>query len=199
MNLRIGDGSGTPIPAGPGKLETSQDIAQLIVRVAMRDRQAFDLLYAQTSAKLFGVVLRILKDRAEAEDAIQDIYVKIWQRADRYAVSQSSAISWLAAIARNHAIDRIRARRKGHEDIDTAHDVADAAPTPEENAVAGSERGRIYDCLGRLEPDRAEAVKSAYLEGYSYQELADRFEVPLNTMRSWLRRSLIKLKECLEE
>ena len=90
---------------------TPQDITKLIVRISMKDRAAFDLLYRQTSAKLFGVCLRVLSDRAEAEEALQEVFVKIWTKADRFAVSELSPISWLVAIARNHAIDRIRARR----------------------------------------------------------------------------------------
>ena len=178
---------------------TPDEIAKLISRVALGDRAAFDVLYRHTSAKLFGVVLRLLRDPGEAEDAIQEIYVRVWQRADRYAAAQASPMSWLIAIARNHAIDRLRARKALHGDIGEAEAVADPAPTPEASAIAGSERARIDACLDRLEPDRADAVCGAYLDGYSYQELADRFGTPLNTMRTWLRRSLIKLKECLEE
>ena len=89
----------------------SADIADLIARCSLRDRAAFRTLYQRTSAKLFGVVLRVLKNRAEAEEAIQEVYIKIWQRADRYVPGQYSPISWLVAIARNHALDMIRARR----------------------------------------------------------------------------------------
>jgi RNA polymerase sigma-70 factor (ECF subfamily) len=81
---------------------------------------------------------------------------------------------------------------------DDAMSVPEAGPTPEANAIAGSERAKVEDCLDQLENDRAEAVRGAYLDGYSYQELADRFGIPLNTMRTWLRRSLMKLRECLE-
>lgn len=175
----------------------SQDIADLIARCALRDRAAFRLLYERTSAKLFGVTLRILKDRSEAEEAIQDVYVKIWQRADRYVAGNTSPISWLVAVARNHALDKLRARRPVAADIDVALDIPDSGPTPERAAADSEERGRIEHCLGTLDPDRADAVRGAYLDGYSYEELASRFAVPLNTMRTWLRRSLIKLKDCL--
>ena len=164
----------------------------------MKDREAFDLLYRQTSAKLFGVCLRVLNDRAEAEEALQEVYVKIWTKADRFAVSDLSPISWLVAVARNHSIDRIRARRQKTVDIDEAFDVADPTPGPEAMAVAGGERERIGICLDELDPDRAAAVRGAYLKGESYAELAERYAVPLNTMRTWLRRSLLKLRECLE-
>jgi RNA polymerase sigma-70 factor, ECF subfamily len=179
-------------------LLTPDDISKLLARVALRDAQAFDRLYEHTSAKLFGVALRLLRDRAEAEDALQEIYLKVWQRADHYAVSRASAISWLVAIARNHAIDRLRSRSVTVDIDDDALAIAEDRPTPEASAIAGSERAKVEDCLGQLESDRAQAVRGAYLDGYSYQELAERFAVPLNTMRTWLRRSLIKLRECLE-
>ncbi|MBL0934464.1 MAG: sigma-70 family RNA polymerase sigma factor [Rhizobiaceae bacterium] len=177
---------------------TPPDISKLIVRTSLRDRAAFDLLYRQTSAKLFGVCLRVLNDRAEAEEALQEVYVKIWTKADRFAVSDLSPISWLVAVARNHAIDRIRARRMKQTGLDEAAEIADPTPGPEALAVAGDESARIHLCLDELDADRAAAVRGAYLVGESYAELAERHGVPLNTMRTWLRRSLMKLKDCLQ-
>ncbi|MBU1305593.1 MAG: sigma-70 family RNA polymerase sigma factor [Alphaproteobacteria bacterium] len=175
----------------------SQDIADLISRCALRDRAAFRSLYERTSAKLFGVTLRILKDRSEAEEAVQEVYVKIWQRADRYVAGTTSPISWLVAVARNHSLDVLRARRPPSDDIDVALEVADSGPSPERATQDNQQKGQIEKCLGTLESDRADAVRGAYLDGYSYEELASRYAVPLNTMRTWLRRSLIKLKDCL--
>ncbi len=185
-------------PPKVGLAMTPEDISKLIVRVSTRDRAAFDQLYRQVSAKLFGVCLRVLNDRAEAEEALQEVFVKVWTKADRFAVSELSPISWLVAVARNHAIDRIRARRLSTVDVDTALQVADPAPGPEAIAVAAGESDRIGRCLDELEQDRAAAVRGAYLKGESYAELAARHGVPLNTMRTWLRRSLMKLRECLE-
>lgn len=176
----------------------SDEINNLITRTALGDRSSFDLLYSRTSAKLFGVCLRVLKDRAEAEEALQEVYVKIWTKADRFSVSELSPISWLVAVARNHSIDRLRARGSGRSDLDAALEVADPQPGPEALAAASSERRQIDGCLDELDTDRAAAVRGAYLDGDSYAELAARFDVPLNTMRTWLRRSLIKLRECLE-
>ncbi len=183
---------------GPDLL-TSDDISKLLARVALGDRRAFDQIYDQTSAKLFGVALRLLRNRAEAEECVQEVYIKIWHRADRYSVSEASAMSWLIAIARNQAIDRLRQRKEKQDSLDDASDIKDNKPDPEENTIAGSERRRIEVCIDRLDEEKSAAVRGAYLEGYSYQELATRSNVPLNTMRTWLRRSLIKLKECLEE
>jgi len=173
------------------------DIADLIARCALRDRGAFRDLYGRTSAKLYGVTLRILKDRSEAEEALQEVYVKIWQRADRYVPGGYSPISWLVAVARNHALDVLRARKPQSDDIDMALDLADAGPNPEQAAVDSGERSRIDNCLGQLDVEKADAVRGAYLDGFSYEELATRYKVPLNTMRTWLRRSLMKLRECL--
>lgn len=174
------------------------DIATLLARVALGDRSAFARLYAHTSAKLFGVTLRILRDRAEAEEALQEIYVRVWLHARQFSAGRARPMTWLITIARNHAIDRVRARARASEDLSEADAVADPGPGPEAAAERASERTRIETCLGELDSDRAEAVRAAYVEGYSYDELAKRFGVPLNTMRTWLRRSLIRLRECLE-
>jgi RNA polymerase sigma-70 factor (ECF subfamily) len=175
----------------------SSDLADLIARTALRDRAAFRDLHRRTSAKLFGVCLRILRSRAEAEEALQEIYVKIWQRADRYVPGDYSPISWLVAVARNHSVDILRARKPASDDLDLALDIADGGPTPEQASIDRAERGRIDDCLDTLEDDKADCVRGAYLDGHSYEELATRHGVPLNTMRTWLRRSLLKLRECL--
>ena len=174
-----------------------KEIEELILQAGLGNRAAFRALYERTSAKLFGVLLRVLKDRAEAEDALQEVFVKIWRNASSFAANDYSPMSWLIVVARNHAIDRVRARKPEAADVDDMPDLADDQPDPEARAVERSERHRIEDCLGELEAARADAVRGAYLDGFSYQELADRHEVPINTMRTWLRRSLMKLKECL--
>ncbi|MBR9763458.1 MAG: sigma-70 family RNA polymerase sigma factor [Rhodobacteraceae bacterium] len=178
-------------------MATLEEIEDLIAQVALGDRAAFQRLYALTSAKLFGVALRILGSRAEAEEVLQDSFVKIWRNAERYRATGFSPMTWLITVARNTAIDRLRARRARGEDLSEAEELASPQPGPEALAIASGERARLVGCLDELEPDRAEAVRGAYLMGYSYQELAEKYDVPLNTMRTWLRRSLLKLKECL--
>lgn len=177
---------------------TSDDIAVLLSRVALKDRAAFSTLYSRTGSKLFSICIRILKDRSDAEEALQEVYIRIWQRADSFAAAGNSPMGWLATIARYYCIDRIRARRPANLDLDDAVDIADLAPDPEQNAVLSGEGKRIDSCMEQLDSDRAKAVRHAYVEGLSYQELAVQFGVPLNTMRTWLRRSLLKLRECLD-
>jgi RNA polymerase sigma-70 factor (ECF subfamily) len=106
-------------------------------------------------------------------------------------------MTWLITIARNLAIDRLRARKAPMRDIDDVVDLADSGPTPEAAVIQASERAQIDGCLNELELVHADAVRGAYLNGDTYQELVDRAQVPIHTMRTWLRRSLGKLKECL--
>jgi len=182
-------------------MRDAAELESMLARIALGDRSAFDGLYNATSAKLFGVCLRVLKDRAEAEETLQEVYLRVWDAAVRYRSGEASPISWLVAIARNRSIDRLRARktRSGREEADgsAADLMADDAPGPEQLAIAAGERNRIVACFEELPPDRSDAVRRAYLDGDSYAELAARYGVPLNTMRTWLRRSLVKLRECL--
>lgn len=175
-------------------------IEELIGRVALQDRKAFEKLYDAVSAKLFGVCLRVLGNRTAAEDAMQDTFVKIWHNADRYQANGLSPMTWLITIARNTAIDRLRARKKGHRNIDSpGMELLARDPSPEQSAIAASEASKLVKCLNGLAEDRGSAIRGAYLEGLSYQDLADKFSVPLNTMRTWLRRGLIALRECMSQ
>lgn len=169
----------------------------LLARSSLGDRGAFRELYAATSAKLYGVAMRILDNRGEAEEVLQEAFVKIWHSAARFDASRGSAAGWLVTIVRNQAIDSLRARKPVARDIDTMFDLADAGPTPEAEALASDDRRRIERCLGELADERSIAVKAAYLDGHTYADIARRFDVPLNTMRTWLRRALISLRECL--
>ena len=179
-------------------MQPDASLEDLLARTALGDRGAFSTLYARTSAKLFGVCLRILRDRAEAEDVLQDCYVKIWHNADRYAAARARPITWLATIARNQAIDRLRARRPESADIDAATALPDPSPSPESQTVQNAEHRRLAACLGELEPRHAMAVRSAFFDGLTYDALARSLEVPSGTMKSWIRRSLGRLKACLE-
>jgi RNA polymerase sigma-70 factor (ECF subfamily) len=172
-------------------------VADLIARCAAGDRGAFRSLYRDTSAKLLGVLLRILKERSEAEDALQELYTRVWLRAGRHDPAKGRGMTWLIAIARNLAIDRLRQREAPGDDAGPDL-VPDSAPRAETRLVAQGEMRRMADCFATLEPERADAVRGAYLDGLSYADLAARHAVPLNTMRTWLRRSLLKLKECLD-
>jgi len=174
-----------------------QEIEELIARVALRDRTAFRQLYDKTSAKLFGVCLRILNNPNDAEDTVQEVYVKIWNKADRFASGHASGIAWLCAIARNQAIDHYRARKPRSDDISEREDIPDNAPSPETSALTTDNNQRLNKCLGELDEKHATAVRRTYLGGWSYQEAANELEIPLNTAKTWIRRSLLALRDCL--
>lgn len=179
-------------------MTTRDDIEEWLARTALGDRASFEALYRATSAKLFGVALRVLNDRGEAEEVLQEVFVRVWDKAGSYNANGLSPMTWLITVARNAAVDRRRRRMaRGGEAEEVPESLADAGPGPEAAAIAGSEAARLSSCLGELDDDRADAVRRAYLGGESYRELAGRFGVPLNTMRTWLRRSLIALRECM--
>jgi RNA polymerase sigma-70 factor (ECF subfamily) len=168
-------------------------------RVADGDRIALKAIYDATSAKLFGVCLRILNDRSEAEDVLQEVYIAVWTKADRFDPARASPITWLAAIARNRAIDRQRqVGRRASRPIEEAETIADDAASSVDRLVASDEKRRLDDCLSQLEEPHRAAVRTAFFEGRTYEDVATLLTVPLGTLKSWIRRSLQKLKMCLE-
>ena len=173
-------------------------LAAALVRVAAGDRAALRMVYQDTSAKLFGVCLRILNDRGEAEDVLQDVYVKIWNRAASFDPAKASPITWMATIARNRAIDEVRRRAPlSIEDAPHALDVPAEGPDPLEAAQQSAELHRLQDCLQGLEAERREIVLLAYYTGLSRDEIAQRFGHPVGTIKVWLHRSLAQLRKCL--
>ncbi|UOM34133.1 sigma-70 family RNA polymerase sigma factor [Acuticoccus sp. I52.16.1] len=172
-------------------------LEQLLGKTALGDRRAFEALYEKSNAKLFALCLRILQDKAEAEDAMQDAYVKIWRYAERYAASRASASTWMIAITRNQCIDRLRTKRAPGAALDAAENVADAAMRPDQKALAGDEAQRLIDCINGLGDADGRMVRIAYFGGVTYKALAERDGTPLGTVKSRMRRALAALKECL--
>jgi RNA polymerase sigma factor (sigma-70 family) len=174
-------------------------LAAALVRVATGDRAALRMVYQDTSAKLFGVCLRILNDRSEAEDLLQDVYVTVWRRAASFDPGRASPITWLVAIARNRAIDRLRSSgmRRRMEPIEVADAVSDPA-LPAIERIALAQHQRLARCLEELDSRHSASIRAAFLDGATYEELATRMSVPLGTMKSWIRRGLLKLRTCLE-
>ena len=179
-------------------MTTVQDINELLSRVARQDRSAFNDIYRATSAKLYGIVLRILHRRDLADEVLQEVYVKIWERAAEFDPKRASPITWMATIARNRALDEVRRKHpvslEDHPEIlDVASDEAGALDL----VLRGEDGKRLSECLNRLEPGRRQIVVLAYCNGFSRDELGQRFGQPANTIKTWLRRSLAQLKACL--
>ena len=178
-----------------------QALVTALAGVARGDQAALRRVYDQTSSKLFGVCLRILKDRTEAEDVLQDVYITVWRRAGSFDSTRGvSPITWLATLARNRAIDRLRAS-KAHlsRPIDLVAETADLSPLADAAVEQEQAQTRLTYCLDQLEPDHAGYVRSAFFGGHTYQSLSEAAAVPLGTMKSWIRRALLRLRACLDE
>jgi RNA polymerase sigma-70 factor, ECF subfamily len=176
-------------------------IAAALDRIPAGDRAALQTVYRLTSAKLFGVCLRILGERAEAEDVLQEVYVTVWRKAAGFDASRASPMTWLIALARNRSIDRLRATRMNRkmDPIEAATDVADTAARADNALESVQEHARLHGCLDGLASHERAALRGAFFDGNTYDDLARRMNVPLGTMKSWIRRAMIKLKACLEQ
>lgn len=184
----------TPIGA-----DEREALAQLLTQAGRGDQQAFAQLYRRTSAKLFGVCLRMLRDRRDAEEVLQEVYTTVWRRADSFDAARAGAMTWLITLARNKTIDRLRQHREElREEFESLEPVDEDQPSPAQHAQQSQERQRLERCMDALEPQHKSAVREAFFSGATYNDLADRCQIPLGTMKSWIRRSLMRLKTCLE-
>lgn len=189
------EASGTPRASNTVERD---GLDEMLSAVALRDRVAFEAFYRRTSPKIFAICLKLLRDRSEAEDTLQDVYVTAWNQAATFNPQLASALTWLGTIARNRAIDRIRRRRTQPLDEASAEEIVDDSPTPAVLAQLSQERQRLELCLQALPETQRQAIREAFFTGSSYAELAVRMSVPLGTLKSWIRRSLLQLRSCLE-
>lgn len=174
-------------------------LEHLLTRTAARDQRAFAELYRQTSARLFGVCWRMLRDRGESEEVLQEVFTSVWRRASSFEPARAGALTWLITLARNKAIDRLRQRRERVLDdpIDLER-MVDEHTEPSTEAASSQDYVRLLNCLEQLESKQRRSVREAFFSGATYKELAERCQVPLPTLKSWIRRGLMQLRSCLE-
>jgi RNA polymerase sigma-70 factor (ECF subfamily) len=189
------------LEASTAQAPQDDPLARALSRVALGDRGAFEAVYRQASGRVFAICLRVLGDRAEAEDVVQEVFTTVWHKAAQFDAARASAITWLGMIARNRAIDRRRAAPAHNHlaPIELADDVADHAPTPAVAAERSAEGARLDRCLQQLDGRRRTLIRVAFFEGATYEELAARVGSPLGSVKSWIRRGLLQLKACLEK
>lgn len=175
------------------------ELVTLLARVGDGDAAALKSVYVTTSAKLFGVILRILSERGEAEDVLQEVYLTVWRKAAEFDATRASPVTWLATIARNRAIDRLRARAsRPTSPLDEAAEIRDDTPSAH-SLLEGSEAAkRVNAVLSELEPRHAAVIRAAYYEGLTYETLSAREGVPVGTLKSWVRRGLIRMRGSLD-
>jgi RNA polymerase sigma-70 factor, ECF subfamily len=177
---------------------TADELVGLLAAVAKGDQGAFERLYAATRAKLYGVVLRILRRADLADEVMQDAYLKIWRSAGEFDPHLATPITWMVAIARNRALDLVRKKRETSiEDEPAALEAPSAVAGPLEHHETTEQLRRLLVCLDALETERRELILLAYVAGFSREQLAARFAAPVNTVKTWLRRSLVRIRECL--
>jgi RNA polymerase sigma-70 factor (ECF subfamily) len=190
--------------------ERSRELAQLIARAALGDRSAFAQLYDLTSGHLYAVVLRIQRDRALAEDLLQEVYLSAWKAIGSFDAAQSQPLTWLTSIARNKAIDSLR-RAQTQPRLESVHRddddddrpsldqlLTDAAPGPAQLLEQASDARQLGACMKGLSPVQRQSLALAFYDGLSHAEVAEHLRQPLGTVKSWVRRALSALKECLE-
>lgn len=191
-------------------MDPRDDIAQLLSRIALRDASALQALYHKVSARLLAVAWRVLQDRALAEDVLQEVVLSLWNQAeqrkhDPTTAGQTFTLAWLCVVTRNRAIDTLR-KKKPEQALDWQdsqggihmHDVVDETGSPLEQLLAMEGDQRLGHCMGTLEQEPRQAVMLAFYEGLTHAEIALRMRRPLGTIKAWTRRSLQRLKGCME-
>lgn len=184
-------------------MNPTESLEGLLAALARGDRAAFAELYAASSPHLLALLLRMLQRRDWAEEALQDSYVRVWQKSDSYVPERGSPMAWLATIARYRALDLLRARRPEvteaafDEDRPSPLEREDETENPEDRAVEREGLGRLDECMKGLLEEQRRSVMLAYYEGYTHSELSRRLNAPLGTVKSWVRRGLLQLRDCL--
>jgi RNA polymerase sigma-70 factor, ECF subfamily len=176
---------------------TQAELVWLLAAVAKGDRAAFERLYAATCAKLYGVLLRILGSAALADEVFKETYLRVWNMAAKFDPTAASPITWMVAIARNRAIDIVR--KSGNVLVDETPEALTAAeaPPPLARRDMSEELKKLLACLGRLDPEKQRIVLLAYYSGWSREQLAEKLDIPVNTIKTWLRRSLLEIHACM--
>jgi RNA polymerase sigma factor (sigma-70 family) len=176
-----------------------REINDLMAKVVAGEKPAFRSLYDKLAPQLFALASRMLRDRQAAEDVVQDAFLTVWKRIDRFDPSLGSAAGWMMVITRNKCLDRLRSKvRTVGEEEGGLHELPDLSPQPESAAIASIEAGRLRKCMGELSEQQRDAVLHAYFNGLTHEETAERMSAPLGTVKSWVRRALQHLKGCLE-
>ncbi|WP_124381910.1 RNA polymerase sigma factor [Ralstonia sp. SET104] len=194
-----------PSAAATGQPQNAgaQELAALLQRIGVGDRDALRTLYARSAPKLFGLALRILVRKDWAEDVLQESFVNIWRHAGDYRPHMAAPMTWMTAIVRNRALDCLRRQHAERVqesvplDETCAEALVDHAPGPADIALAGQQARALAECIKRLDPKQREIVTLAYLRDLSHNELAQALSLPLGTVKSWMRRGLERLRECL--
>ncbi len=175
------------------------DLMRLLGRVANQDRTAFQHLYQQMSARMFGLCQRLAGQQELAEEALQDAFIRIWHHASEYHSERGSPVTWMMTIARYRTLDLMRARKvrrsAGESALEQLEDER-SSPLEESMKMDGSEA--LTGCLEELSESQRDSILLSYYRGFTHEELSSALSTPIGTVKSWIRRGLLALKRCLE-
>ena len=178
--------------------ELAERLAEELAKCARGEQKALKQLYQRTSAKLFAVILRILKDKELSEDCLQQVYIKIWQASSSYNREIAAPMTWMNTIARNMALDYIRKRQREPQLDNDALDIQmDPGASQEQMLSAGQDSQAIHRCLETLNDNQKRCLELSYFDGLTHQRLSEHLDVPIGTVKTWIRRGLMRLKECM--
>lgn len=175
----------------------TEKIEGLFARIKLKDQHAFSEFYDQTSHRLYGLILKIVIDKDKAQDVLQECYQKIWTNAQQHQPSKGSAWSWVCQLTRNHTIDAYRKVRR-ERDIEVLDNDAQDPLAVDGTPNLWPEFMSLGTCLQAIRQEQQSVLLSAYVYGWSHSELVSKFNLPLGTIKSWIRRGLQELRECLE-
>lgn len=189
--------------------ERSRRVGELLSRIALGERSALSTLYELTSSHLFGAILRIQPDRGQAEDVLQEVYLNVWRAAQTFDALRGPSMGWLVSVARNRAIDSLRRSQTqpstvslsvtdaDGESFDAVELMPSNEPGPLERLASASDGRALGHCLGELTKEQQQCLAMAYYQGLSHAEVAEQLRQPLGTVKSWVRRALMALRDCL--
>ena len=186
-------------------MDDRDEVSELLARIGLRDAKAFEALYHRVASRLLAVALRVTQERAAAEDVLQEVFAAIWNRADHAAPGQHRTLAWLCVVTRHRAIDLLRKRRpeeplhwRDASGEERTHDLPAEDASPMAQLLAQEDDTRLAHCMGTLEPEPRRALLLAFYDGLTHAEIAQRMARPLGTVKAWTRRSLLRLKGCME-
>jgi RNA polymerase sigma-70 factor (ECF subfamily) len=186
-------------------MDDRDEISQLLARVALRDAKAFEALYGRVASRLMAVAVRVTQDHAMAEDVLQEVFASIWNRSTNAAPGQHRTLAWLCVVTRHRAIDLLRQRKpeeplhwNGEDGEERTHDVAAEGGSPLDQLLAHADDTQLTRCMGTLESEPKQALLLSFYDGLTHMEIARRMARPLGTVKAWTRRSLMRLKGCME-
>ena len=180
----------------------ADELADLLARTALRDQRAFQRLYEVASPRLFGMLLRLVRSRAIAEEILQESFISIWQHAGSYMATRSQAMTWMTSIVRNRALDYLRSPKHTNtahsNNDDTLNNIADEAPAALDHLLAAVESRALRECFAALDPNQMRSITAAFYRGLTHEQVAAEIGAPAGTVKSWIRRGLERLRRCID-